>query len=72
MDTGIERVGRVVYSLDRLDHTKVRSAVVDGVTHYSISLTLNIRLNDEMGHLVFRILHGGREVGKAEIDLGDS
>lgn len=39
--------------------------------HYSIPLSVNVQLNDDRGHLVFRILFDGNEVGKAEIELSE-
>lgn len=69
---GIEKVGTVVYDLSGIDETKIRRVVKNGVTYSKLPLTINIRLDDEVGHLVFRIFHEGREVGKAGIDLDDS
>jgi hypothetical protein len=66
----IEKVGEVEYTLDGLDMTKVKQTVdEDGTKWYSLDLTLNIRLGDEVGHMVFRILCRGREIGKAELGL---
>ena len=39
----------------------------DGLKWYLLKLTLTIRLSDEVGLLVCRILHRGKEVGKADI-----
>jgi hypothetical protein len=69
---GIEPVGTVVYDLSGVVASKLQSVVKDGVTHYVLNLVLNIRLDDDSGHLVFRILHEGKEVGKAGIDISDS
>jgi hypothetical protein len=68
---GVELVGTVAYDLTNIDKSKVRHVVKDGITQYSVSLTLNIRLDDESGHLVFRILCDGKEVGKAGIDISE-
>lgn len=65
-------MGTVSYDLDGIDETKVESVVKDSVTYYKLHLTLNIRLDDDSGHLVFRLLHDGKEVGKAGIDLDAS
>lgn len=69
---GIELVGTVVYDLSGVVASKLQSVMKDGVTHYVLNLVLNIRLDDESGHLIFRILHDGKEVGKAGIDISDS
>ncbi|CAM1511902.1 Fc.00g094150.m01.CDS01 [Cosmosporella sp. VM-42] len=69
----IEKVGEVSYTLDKLDMGNVESKVDnDGVKQYRVSFQLNIRLDDESGHLVFRVLHGEKEIGKAAIDLAHS
>ena len=65
---GIEKVGEVEYTLDGLDMTKVKNIVdANGTRWYKLELTLNIRMSDEIGLLVFRIMCRGREVGKAEL-----
>ncbi|KAK5996056.1 Heat shock 70 kDa 12B-like protein [Cladobotryum mycophilum] len=68
----LEVVGTVIYSLHGMDLTKVESRMINGSIQYKLKLTLNIRLDDEVGHLVFRVLYDGKEVGKAELDLGDA
>jgi hypothetical protein len=48
--------------------TKIKSTVDDsGIRWYRLELTLNIRMSDEIGLLVFRIICRGKEVGKAEL-----
>jgi hypothetical protein len=50
--------------------TKVKQTVDEnGLKWYQLDLTLNIRLGDEVGHMVFRILCRGREIGKAQLGL---
>lgn len=69
---GIEEVGEVIYTLLGVDRATLPQVTKAGVTHYKIPLTLNIRLGDEAGHLVFRILYQGKEVGKAAISITDN
>ena len=66
---GIEKVGEVEYTLDQVDFTKVTSKEYDsnGILRYKLWLDLNIELSDEAGLLVFRILHEGKECGKAKL-----
>ncbi len=67
---GIECVGAVRYSLDGLDLTKVKSTVdANGTKWYGVELTLNIRMADEAGVFIYRIMFRGREVGKAELSF---
>ncbi|KAK2594476.1 hypothetical protein QQS21_007823 [Conoideocrella luteorostrata] len=68
----IEEVGSVVYDVTGVNEAELKKAVKDGVTTYALKLVLNTRLDDEIGHLVFRILYDGKEIGKAGIDIGDS
>lgn len=72
IEIGIEEVGEVRYSLQGVDQEKLPYKLIDDVRSYDIPLTLNMRMNDEVGHLVFRILFDGKEIGKAEIDLDHS
>ncbi|KAL7805233.1 actin-like ATPase domain-containing protein [Trichoderma aethiopicum] len=67
----IEEVGRVTYTLVGVDQASLRQVRKDYITYYELPLTLNIRLGDEAGHLVFRILYQGQEVGKAAISITD-
>ncbi|EHK16864.1 uncharacterized protein TRIVIDRAFT_195722 [Trichoderma virens Gv29-8] len=67
----VEEVGSVRYTLDRIDRSSIPQVTKYGVTYYKLPLTLNIRLDDEAGHLTFRILYQKQEVGKAEINISD-
>ncbi|KAL7947533.1 actin-like ATPase domain-containing protein [Trichoderma barbatum] len=70
----IEEIGKISYTLQDIDWSEVPNVerrTHDGVKYIQIPLVLNIRLDDEVGHLVFRIMCNGREVGKAELELGD-
>lgn len=73
MDIGVETIGRILYTLHDMDWSQVpnvkRLIEENGETCTEIPLVLNIRLDDEVGHLVFRILCNGREAGKAKLDL---
>lgn len=67
---GIELVGEVDYSdaMQDIDMSKLKQVKDSkGVTHYKISLVLNIRLGDDSGLLQFRILWRGRELGEAKL-----
>lgn len=68
---GIEVVGKVVYTLTGVNRTSLPQIRRGRTTYYKVLLTLNIRLGDEAGHLVFRLLYQGQEVGKAEISITD-
>ncbi|KAL6822786.1 actin-like ATPase domain-containing protein [Trichoderma sp. SZMC 28015] len=72
-DNRVETIGRILYTLHDMDWSQVpnvkRLTEEDGETYTEIPLVLNIRLDDEVGHLVFRILCNGREAGKARLDL---
>ncbi|KAJ0131460.1 Secondary metabolism regulator laeA [Fusarium oxysporum f. sp. albedinis] len=65
----IEKVGEVLYTIDGIDKTKIKSIQdANGIHWYQLLLTLTIRLSDdEVGVLVCRIFYRGKEVGKAEI-----
>ncbi|EMT74226.1 hypothetical protein FOC4_g10002707 [Fusarium odoratissimum] len=65
----IEKVGEVLYTIDGIDKTKIKSIQdANGIHWYQLLLTLTIRLSDdEVGVLVCRIYYRGKEVGKAEI-----
>ncbi|KAH6606450.1 actin-like ATPase domain-containing protein [Trichoderma cornu-damae] len=67
----VEEVGEVKFTLGEVDPSSVPQITKGGVTHFKLPLTLNIRLDDESGHLAFRILYKGREVGKAAINISD-
>lgn len=69
--SGIEEVGKVTYTLLGVDRSSLLQVTRDSMTHFKIPLTLNIRLGDEAGHLVFRILYQGQEMGKAAISITD-
>ncbi|KAK4073118.1 uncharacterized protein Triagg1_5398 [Trichoderma aggressivum f. europaeum] len=72
-DNRVETIGRILYTLHDLDWSQVPNVKQltgeNGETCTEIPLVLNIRLDDEVGHLVFRILCNGREAGKAKLDL---
>ncbi|KAL7790952.1 actin-like ATPase domain-containing protein [Trichoderma ceciliae] len=65
----VEEVGEVGFTLDGVDPKSLQQVTKDGTTYYGLPLTLNIRLDDEIGHLAFRILYKNMEVGKAAIDI---
>lgn len=69
ISTGIERVGEIEYTLDKLDLSKIEDSKTDeeGRMMYKVWLTLDIRMSDEAGLLVFRVLHNGEECGKAKL-----
>ncbi|KAL7802898.1 actin-like ATPase domain-containing protein [Trichoderma afarasin] len=67
----IETVGEVEATLDGLNKNDLKHVKKQGTTYYSLPLTLNIRLDDEAGHLAFRIFYRDREVGKAAINIVD-
>ncbi|KAH0528137.1 hypothetical protein TsFJ059_003035 [Trichoderma semiorbis] len=70
-DDRIEKVGKIVATLDGLNKDDLKHVEKHGTTYYALPLTLNIRLDDEAGHLAFRIFHRDKEVGKAAINIAD-
>ncbi|KAI8270021.1 hypothetical protein K4K58_012203 [Colletotrichum sp. SAR11_239] len=71
----VEKVGVVEYTLDDLDiknENAARSIVRDGKTMYEVQYVLKIKMSDETGLLVFRIMTGGREVGRAKLAFVNS
>ncbi|RSL66600.1 hypothetical protein CEP54_003636 [Fusarium duplospermum] len=64
----IELVGYIRYTLDKLDLNKTKQTRRrDGSIAYLVGLTLNIRMSDEDGMFVFKILHEGEECGTAKL-----
>lgn len=59
----------MVATLDGLDEDELKHVKKHGTTYYLLPLTLNTRLDDEAGHLAFRIFYRDREVGKAAINI---
>ncbi|PMB68129.1 hypothetical protein BM221_006306 [Beauveria bassiana] len=60
-----------MYDLTEKHISKAPKKIHEGVTHYQISLVVNVRLNDEAGHLVYRVMQGGEEIGRANIVMDD-
>ncbi|CAG9945212.1 unnamed protein product [Clonostachys rosea f. rosea IK726] len=72
-DDGIEQVGQILYSLDLLDLSTLKSIVDSrGVTWYRPEVEIKIRLDDESGLLAFSVWHSGKEVGTAHIEIASS
>lgn len=69
--SGVELLGEINYNCATLDESRFKTITRQGMRHYQIDLTANVRLDDEVGHLAFRVLHDGKELGKAEIVLED-
>ncbi|KAK1240839.1 hypothetical protein MKX07_006272 [Trichoderma sp. CBMAI-0711] len=67
----VEEVGEIFYTLNGIDRNSLKKVKRGRHRYYNLPLTLNIRLNDEAGHLTFRILYQGQEVGKAAISIND-
>ncbi|KAM5349521.1 hypothetical protein ACJ41O_006026 [Fusarium nematophilum] len=64
----VEKVGAVEYTLSDLNIDELETTVdEDGMRVYKVRLTLNIRLSDEAGVLVFTILSKGKECGQARL-----
>lgn len=64
-------MGRVHFHLNPTILSTLETTVYEGKTYMQADLTLNVRLDDQMGHLVFRVLHNGKQVGRAEIEMDD-
>lgn len=67
----MELVGNVNFELAEKHLLKAKKKTDEGVTRYRIPLVINVRLNDEAGHLVYRVLQDGEEIGRANIVLDD-
>ncbi|KAM0670580.1 hypothetical protein MY8738_000775 [Beauveria namnaoensis] len=67
----VERVGSIMLALTEKHVSKAPKKIHEGVTHYLIPLVVNVRLNDEAGHLVYRVMQGGEEIGRANIVMDD-
>jgi hypothetical protein len=66
-------VGTVKVSLAGADPSKLSIRIgKDGTMLYCANLTLKTRLDDECGHLVFRVLLGEEEAGRAGIEMSSS
>jgi hypothetical protein len=73
LNLGIEQVGQILYSLDLLDLSTLKSIVDSrGVTWYRPEVEIKIRLDDESGLLAFSVWHSGKEVGTAHIEIASS
>ncbi|KAK4079792.1 hypothetical protein Trihar35433_897 [Trichoderma harzianum] len=70
-DERIEKVGEVIATLYGLNKDDLKHVEKHGTTYYALPLTLNVRLDDEAGHLAFRIFYRDKEVGKAAINIVD-
>ncbi|KAL7934660.1 actin-like ATPase domain-containing protein [Trichoderma chlorosporum] len=71
-DSRVEEIGQISYTLYDIDWSRIPNVerlTKNGKTFTRIPLVLNIRLDDDVGHLVFRILCNGREAGTAKLDL---
>lgn len=67
---GIELVGTVEYSLEGIDQSQMDTTFdASGTGWHKVKLTLNVRMGDEAGILMFRIFHKGKEVGKANLSF---
>ncbi|KAH8715147.1 Heat shock protein 12B [Beauveria bassiana] len=67
----VELVGKLIYNLTEEHISRGKKKIHGSVTGYRIPLVVNVRLNDEAGHLVYRVLQDGEEIGKANILLDD-
>ncbi|KAM0425881.1 hypothetical protein ACHAPT_008819 [Fusarium lateritium] len=69
----VEYVGEVKYTLEKLDLSTIKQITKkDGSISYQADLDLNVRMSDEDGLLEFRIMHEGKECGKANLSFSYS
>lgn len=71
---GWEQVGEIEFTLDHVDFSKITNTVVDeeGARRYELNLEIDIRLSDESGMLVFKILCQGKECGSSKLGFSYS
>ncbi|KAM3500197.1 hypothetical protein MY10362_006621 [Beauveria mimosiformis] len=67
----VELVGKVNLVLFEKHLSKAKKKTRKGVINYEVPLIVNVRLNDEAGYLVYRVLQDGVEIGRANIVLDD-
>ncbi|KAM3557081.1 hypothetical protein ARSEF4850_005239 [Beauveria asiatica] len=67
----VEMVGNIMFNLAKKHLSKAKKKIHKGVTHYEVPLVVNVRLNDEAGHLVYRVMQDGEEIARENIALDD-
>ncbi|OAA45111.1 Hsp70 family protein [Beauveria brongniartii RCEF 3172] len=67
----VERVGNVMFHLTEKHVSKAKKKTRKGVINYNVPLMVNVRLNDEAGHLVYRVMQDGEEIARANMVLDD-
>ncbi|ATY64025.1 Hsp70 family [Cordyceps militaris] len=67
----VEIVGSVMFELTEADLADADWITKNGVTHYKAKMVINVKLNDDAGHLVYRVLLDGEEIGRANVELDD-
>ncbi|KAK1674777.1 hypothetical protein BDP55DRAFT_694516 [Colletotrichum godetiae] len=66
----VEKIGRVEYTIDGLDvdsDSGVERIMDHGRMVYGVLLTLRIKMSNETGLLIFKIMVGEKEVGQAKL-----
>ncbi|XWW96770.1 hypothetical protein V2A60_004750 [Cordyceps javanica] len=67
----VEIVGAVRFRIG-LDHLlEAEKRNINGKVYYRVVMTVHTRLSDDSGHLVFRMLLGGAEIGRTTIALDE-
>lgn len=69
--SGLEVVGHLMIELTEKDLAESEWVIKNGITHYRAKLVISVRLNDDAGHLVYRVLHDGKEIGRTNVLLDD-
>ncbi len=65
---GIEKVGEIEFSLEDVDWDALESVTLkNNSKKYILPIDINIRMGDESGVLIFRVMYKGKEAGKAEL-----
>lgn len=66
----VETVGQVKGAIGQLDYSSLRNNVDDkGEKCYLLSFQVITQLGNDVGHMVFRVVAQGKEIGKAELDI---
>ncbi|KAM3433684.1 hypothetical protein MY4824_005810 [Beauveria thailandica] len=67
----VEMVGSIIFQLTEKHVSKAKKKIYLGGIVHRVPLVVNVRLNDEAGHLVYRVMQDGEEIARANIVLDD-
>lgn len=64
-------VGKVMFGLTETQVANGEKVVKDGIARYRVPLMMRVNLNDDSGHLIFRVMQNGVEIGRAVVQLDE-